>query len=227
MNLWIDAKNRAEHDFIKRWTWLTNNTMGIGFVRKQKETNDPVIIVSVAADMADDFLNALELENVPVQVFIHGGEPSDHTLALIAKNHWDRKVMEPRTAELIMVLKGNHNLENEDTATLTNLGAYIHDVALYMSDDCMCPFSYYIKDLSCIDGVIKQAVLDYMRACDNPSFVLWQYFENKRMFGEIYNDTQLWCSALVGVAVRDNGKYINGFSEYNTKSYTRKAPLIP
>lgn len=227
MNLWIDEHNRATHNFLNKWIWVLNPSMGLAMIRKQKDTKDPITVVSVSAELADEFLCKLEDENVMIQVFIHGGEPSNVARGLIAKHHWDRKVMDDRTAELIMVLKGQHELENEDTANLPNLGTYIHDVALYLSDDCMCPFSYYQKDPACIAGVVRQAVLDYMKVCDNPSFVLWQYFDHQRLFGDIYDDTQLWCATLVSVAVRDNGKYINGFSEENTKKYVRQYPFIP
>lgn len=138
--------------------------------------------------------------------------------------------MEKRTAEIIMVLKGNHNLREEAPEDVKNLGTYLHDLALYLSDDCWCPFSYCVEHPDCLDSIVQSAVLDYISSCENPRGFLWHYFDVKRLFGTdilpireaVYNDTQCWCAALVAVSVRNGDKYINGFTEENTVSYKRE-----
>lgn len=141
--------------------------------------------------------------------------------------------MEKRTAEVIMVLKGNHDLRDEAPEGITDLGAYLHDLALYLSDDCDCPFSHYESHPDVLDRVVRAAVLDYITSCDNVRGFLWTYFEAQRLYGTDvyplrvaeYNDTQCWCSALAGVSVRDGGKYVNGFSEENAVDYKRERPF--
>lgn len=230
MNLWIDSQNGKTLDFTGQWYWAKTVKQGMDYIRQQQNTNNPVTSTSVSKRLAPEFFHALEAEGIPMQVFVHGTsvrELPDRQIAQWYLNKWDRKVMDTRTAELIMVIKGRHDLHNDDTKDLPQLGNYIQDIALYLSDDCQCPFSYYVENPACIESVVREAVLDYMKASDNPSFVLWQYFENKRLLGDVYNDTQLWCSALVGVTVRQDQRFVNGFNAYNTKPYSRKAPIIP
>ena len=107
------------------------------------------------------------------------------------------------------------------------MGAYIQDVALYLSDDCMCPFHHYAKNPGLLTSVIQNAVTDYIKACENPAFFVWEYFNAKRQWGDRYTDDQCWCVALMMTNVRDNGHYVNGFNDRNTQSYKRQRKFIP
>lgn len=140
-----------------------------------------------------------------------------------------KKVLDSRTAEIIMVLKGQHNLEDGIPEDIEKPGVYLYQVALYMSDRCWCPFIDYVKDKSILLRVIQEAVLDYLACCDNPRAFMWTYFDTKRLFGSddirpaIYNDLQCWCAALQSVQVRENGTtYVNGFTAENTAKVLRK-----
>jgi hypothetical protein len=227
MNLWIDERDEAPKSWLCKWTWVANPHMGIGIIKKRIDDVDPVTCINVHASMAVEFCKLLEAIPEPFSVLVHGGEVPAEAAKLISQHHWDKKVMDSRTAELIMVLKGNHNLNDglpEDTPTI---GAYLTDVALYLSDDCLCPFSTYVKQPGLMSDVIHNVVTDYLKACENPSFFVWEYFNAKRSWGDRYNDDQCWCVALMNCGVRDNGAYINGFSDTNTKRYERKRKFLP
>ena len=139
--------------------------------------------------------------------------------------------MEKRTAEVIMVLKGQHNLRDGLPEDTPQLGAYVQDLALYLSDNCLVQFSYFQNHQEVLDKVVHNAVLDYISSCENPRHFLWDYFEAKRTMQDNphlhinYNDTQCWCSALCLVDVAEDGEYVNGFNKENTVKYLRSRPF--
>lgn len=119
--------------------------------------------------------------------------------------------MEKRTAEIIMVLKGNHDLGERDT-----LKQYL---AAYMSDRCDYPENEYTDDM--LFGITREAVIDFIRGCYSDgqrAVFLYDYFEAKKWHED---ETSCWLSALSQVQVREklnDGTYsfINGFTEENT-----------
>ena len=228
MNLWIDPTEQAPKNWLYKWTWVMNPSLGIGILRQRENDIDPVTLVSVHVSMADEFCQQLEKSGAGTyEVVVHGGEVPPVAAQLIAKYHWDKKVMDNRTAEVIMVLKGNHNLAENLPEDTPEMGAYIHDLALYLSDDCMCPFHHYAKNPGLLTSVIQNAVTDYIKACENPSFFVWEYFNTKRQWGDRYTDDQCWCVALMMANVRDNGRFVNGFNERNIQNYKRQRKFIP
>ncbi|MBQ8806444.1 MAG: hypothetical protein IJZ68_08325 [Bacteroidaceae bacterium] len=228
MNLWIDEKNGAPKSWLYKWNWVVNPNNGIGVIKHRETDIDPVTLISVQASMADEFCQKLEeAGGGTYEVVVHDGEVPAIAAQLIAKHHWDKKVMDNRTAELIMVLKGNHNLAENLPEGTPEMGAYIHDVALYLSDDCMCPFNHYAKNPGLLTSVVQNAVTDYIKACENPSFFVWEYFNAKRQWSDRYTDDQCWCVALMMANVRDNGHYVNGFNDRNTQRYKRQRKFIP
>lgn len=227
MNLWIDAKEAAPKSWLYPWVQMVEVDSAIDTIMYRIPDVDPVKLINVHASLANEFCAKLDAVPGPYEVHVHGGEIPPEAAKLIMKNHWDKKVMDERTTELIMVLKGNHDLAESLPEDMPQLGAYLQDVALYLSDDCMCPFSTYAKSPGCMSGVIHNAVTDYMKACENPSFLVWEYFETKRQWGDRYTDDQCWCVALMMTQVRNDNQYINGFSEANTKHYKRKRQFLP
>jgi hypothetical protein len=227
MNLWIDETEHAPKSWLYKWNWVLTPNNGICIIMNRKDDIDPVTFISVQARLADAFCQKLDEIGGTFEVAVHGGEVPPIAAQLIAKNHWDKKVMDNRTSELIMVLKGNHNLSETLPEGTPEIGAYLTDVALYLSDDCMCPFSVYVKQPGLMSDVIHNAVTDYLKACENPSFFVWEYFNAKRSWGDRYTDDQCWCVALMMCNVRDNGKYVNGFNDRNTQRYKRQRKFIP
>lgn len=228
MNLWIDATEHAPKSWLYKWTWVTNPVLGVGILKQRETDIDPVTLVNVHASMANEFCERLEESGGGTyEVVVHGGDVPPIAAQLIAKNHWDKKVMDNRTAEVIMVLKGNHNLADNLPEDTPQMGAYLQDLALYLSDDCMCPFHIYAKNPGLMTSVIQNAVTDYIKACENPSFFVWEYFDAKRQWGDRYTDDQCWCVALTMTAVRDNAHYVNGFCDQNTKAYQRQREFLP
>lgn len=225
MILWIDAHNDAPYNWLTTWTTVKTIDDAIDIIHKNKHLPSCVTLVNIDTALADNFLLLLAEEDVVIEVKFHGATPSTYARAMVAHHHWDKKVMDKRTAELIMVLKGNHDLDTPEVEGRDKLSAYVKDVALYMSDLCDCPFDFYEDHPHCLEGEIQRAVCDYAKACYNPSELLFEYFEYKRTLGHVYNDMQLWCAALAATQVRDNGKFVNGFSEYLTQAYKRQRPF--
>lgn len=222
MNLWIDEKQGAPKSWLYQWTWVVSNSNGIGVVAHRQNDVDPVTLISVHANLADDFCRQLANLEGTFEVTVHGGEVPPVAAQLIAKHHWNKKVMDNRTAELIMVLKGQHNLTENLPENIPQIGAYLQDVALYLSDDCMCSFNAYAKNPALMTGVIQNVVTDYIKACDNPAYFVWEYFNTKRQWGDRYTDDQCWCVALMMTNVREGDNYINGFNARNTRQYKRQ-----
>ena len=129
--------------------------------------------------------------------------------------------MEKRTAEIIMVCKGQHDFGEFSTLKQA--------VIAYMSDRCIYPAELYTDEQ--INGIIWTAALDYIDGMKDtrPSVFLR---EAQRAI-EIHNnplvksinriDTyEAICIAFMLCQVRDDKGYIDGFSEENTQRVCRE-----
>ena len=196
-------------------------------IAMKASTDDPIELISMPADEESmEFLKTYDDKPRLFKVAIRG-TMNEETQRMILKNHLDKPPLPPRTAEIIMVLKGQSNLQDDIPKNLINIGTYLQDVALYISDVTTNSFNMYIQNPNSIERFIQQAVIDYLAACDTPNLLLYDYFEHKRMFSSIYTDTQCWCAALANTKVKNSGTYINGFNQYNTKPYQRRNPFMP
>ena len=134
----------------------------------------------------------------------------------------NQNILSRRAAEIIMVLKGQHNLF-EDIPAMESKREYIDVLAAYMSDDCHFPFKTYVDYPVLIEEVIQTVVKEYFEVCSNPSAFLAQYFSAHKEHRTTYNDTQCWCAALALQPTQNKeGEYINGFNKYNAVPYARK-----
>lgn len=123
--------------------------------------------------------------------------------------------MKKRTAEIIMVCKGQHDFGEFDT--------FKQAVAAYMSDRCLTPVERYTDAM--LNEIIWTTALDYidgMRDYPPSSF----FYDAKRAF-DLHNNPfshsirridmyEAVCVAFQSADVRHNGEYINGFTEENT-----------
>lgn len=114
--------------------------------------------------------------------------------------------MEKTTAELIQVLKGNHNFLVHDKTHYEEAKRY-----------CKCVFG----SESGVHSVIKNAVLDFIKTCDKRVIFLFDYFDG------IGDEWERWCRALALVQIREkdeNGEYhfINGFDEELVKPFRKE-----
>lgn len=129
--------------------------------------------------------------------------------------------MQKRTAEIIMVCKGNHNFG--DFPTLK------HAVVAYMSDRCACPVDRYTDHM--INSIIWEAALDYIDSFKEhlPSSFLREIHRVMDLHNnplatrinrvDMYEAT---CIAFQLAQVKNNTGYINGFTEENTKFVYKK-----
>ena len=114
--------------------------------------------------------------------------------------------MEKTTAELIQVLKGNHNFPTE---------AKTH----YEMVERYCKLVFESK--RGVHSAIKNAVLDFIKTCDKRVIFLSDYFDG------IGDEWERWCRALALVQVKEkdeNGEYhfINGFNEELVKPFRKE-----
>lgn len=129
--------------------------------------------------------------------------------------------MENRTAEIIMVCKGQHDLGELPTLK--------QSVIAYMSDRCICPVEAYTDDR--INEIIWTAALDYTDGMkDTPPSVFWR--EVKRAM-DIHNNPlvrninridahEAMCIAFMLAQVMEDDRYIDGFTEENTRHVFRE-----
>ena len=114
--------------------------------------------------------------------------------------------MEKTTAELIQVLKGNHNFPTQDKT--------YYDVA-----ERYCKFRF--GSTRGVNSFIKNAVLDFIKTCDKKVCFLVDYFDGRG------NEWDNWCRALALVQVKEldeDGEYhfINGFNEELVKPFRKE-----
>lgn len=115
--------------------------------------------------------------------------------------------MKKRTANIIMICKGQHKFG----ANLTLKQA----VAEYVSDTCGLPIKDITDDV--LRGIVFDALMDFINTADNPCDVLYKILE-----------TRYWCNwkprenvdditaVLIGLQmcqVRDKNGFVNGFTE--------------
>ena len=126
--------------------------------------------------------------------------------------------MELRTAEIIMICKGNHLLGD-------NL-SFKEAIAAYMADRCDCPIEDYNNKI--INKTIWNAALDYIDNIkdSNPSAFLRDIEEiySKHNESSILKNVDWYeaiCIAFRLVKIKNNERYINGFNQSNT-AYVKK-----
>ena len=122
-----------------------------------------------------------------------------------------------QTAEIIMICKGRHDYGDN----LTHKQA----IAAYLSDQCFCSIEY-ISDND-INDVIWQAAIDYINGFKEHlpgSFLQYAkevYDRHNNPLNKNFNRIDIYeaiCSAFQMAQVKsDGGKYINGFTEENTR----------
>ena len=110
--------------------------------------------------------------------------------------------MEKRTEEIIAVCKGRH--------AFGDIRSFRDAIAAYMSDRCNYPAEDYTDEM--LEGIIFEAVCDYIDGADRPSAFLRQIRDSAR-----YHDGNLFaavCGAFSTTTVkRSDGTYRNGFTE--------------
>lgn len=122
--------------------------------------------------------------------------------------------MDKRTAEIIMVCKGQHDFGEFDT--------FKQAVAAYMSDRCGTPVSQYTDHL--LNDIIWSAAMDYMDGMKDypPSSFLWSVHRAMELHNNPFsriNRIDMYeaiCIAFQLADVMHNGEYVNGFTEDNT-----------
>ena len=124
--------------------------------------------------------------------------------------------MEKRTAEIIMVCKGQHDFGEFPTLKQA--------VIAYMSDRCLCPEETYTDcDLR---AIIYDAFMDYLSSCSDIRTFLYHVKEARYRCNWMPRDgIDDITAVLIGFqlcAVKDDTGYINGFSEENTQRVFRK-----
>lgn len=122
--------------------------------------------------------------------------------------------MQQRTAEIIMVCKGQHDFGRFAT--------FKDAIAAYMSDRCACPITAYTDDI--INDIILAAAMDLVDQMKKPSVLLWQAQQVMRRHNnplvQNINRVDIFealCGAFQLMQVRDDTGYINGFTEENTQ----------
>lgn len=129
--------------------------------------------------------------------------------------------MEKRTAEIIMVCKGQHDFGESPTLKQA--------VIAYMSDRCICPEEAYTDER--INEIIWTAALDYLDSMkDTPPSVFLR--EAKRAM-DLHNNPlvkninridvyEAMCIAFMLAQVMEDDRYIDGFTEENTQRVHRE-----
>lgn len=109
--------------------------------------------------------------------------------------------MKRRTANIIMLTKGHHPFGMCQT--------YGEVIAKYMAETCACDEKAYTRDV--LLGIVRTAVLDYIKTADDPAAFLYDYFEAAKREDAI----EAWCSAFALTQVRNSEKgcFVNGFTE--------------
>lgn len=80
----------------------------------------------------------------------------------------------------------------------------------YMSALTLSPKDVYTPGI--IERCAQNFFVDYLRTCDNPSYEVWRLFYNmgKPWHGDLAESILV---TLELVQVRNDGKYVNGFSD--------------
>ena len=121
--------------------------------------------------------------------------------------------MEKRTADIIMIVKGNWH-KHLNFVKRKKLYGYDELIAAYMSETCGCPMDRY--DYNTLFRIIEQVLIDYSSTCTKKSELLFNYFNNNTF---TFDEFDKWCNALSFVTVKSGDEYINGFTEELCKPY--------
>lgn len=124
--------------------------------------------------------------------------------------------MQKRTAEIIMVCKGQHDFGKFPTLKQA--------VIAYMSDRCAYPADRYTDHM--INGIIWEAALDYIDSFKEhlPSSFLREIHHvmdlHNNPLSHFINRVDMYeatCIAFQLAQVKNDAGYINGFTEENTQ----------
>lgn len=128
--------------------------------------------------------------------------------------------MEKRTAEIIMVCKGQH-----DFGKFSSLK---QAVAAYMSDRCLCPLDTYTDNV--INGIIWDAALDYIDSFKE--HLASSFLREIHHIMDMHNNPisrlnridmyEATCITFQLAQIRNKDGFINGFTEENTKFVCKK-----
>lgn len=98
--------------------------------------------------------------------------------------------------------------------------SYDDTVAEYWSDLTGTPIKYY-GEMN-LTKIAQNVFTDYIKTADNPSYELWNLFDNMRFdYNRLYKcddsfdkrvRNAIW-AALVGTRVRNDNGFVNGFRE--------------
>lgn len=110
--------------------------------------------------------------------------------------------MTQRTCNIIRACKGSIYSEIADP---------IDRVKAYMSDECDYPAEQYTT--GDIQGILTDAVYDYIDTCDRPSYFLRLMIETRAYENKVPTRIQRICRAFILVQVKNDTGYINGFKE--------------
>ena len=110
------------------------------------------------------------------------------------------------TANIIWICTGHHSYGN---ITLKQA------VAQYRSEECGCPVEIYTDRI--LLSIVWEAFMDFMSTCTNPRYFMYSIKEAKYWCDysprDGVDDTQAILIAFQLCRVRDDGRYVNGFSD--------------
>lgn len=113
--------------------------------------------------------------------------------------------MDQRTVNVIMCCKGHNALPG---AT----GDRLHDIAVYMANECGCPIEDYKGRL--MESILEEAMFDYMNYADRPGADLRNLFHVVAIGEPTLCERICSMFSLVSVKGGDRAEeYVNGFSE--------------
>lgn len=122
--------------------------------------------------------------------------------------------MTKETMQFIFALKHNSNIFADHNATLREIA--IH----YMSELTLCPKEAYTE--ARLFGIAKDRFLDFLSTADHPERIVRRFFEMKERdanYKEVTGrdfentDTDYLLACLMLAQVKEDGKYINGFTD--------------
>ena len=118
--------------------------------------------------------------------------------------------MRKETAELIMVLKGNHNI------VFTGKWDYKILIKRYLSIRSGTKEKYILYQD--IFKYVESCVLDYARTLQTTASFLYDFFDCYLFYPD---ELDRWCAALARTQVKDDNGYINGWSEELLKPFDK------
>lgn len=86
-------------------------------------------------------------------------------------------------------------------------------IKYYMSDISGCDFEAYSE--SDLYEILREALLDYLKVCDNPSDVVRLLLETNEHGGNSSMANKIAVVLMIQQVKDKNGNFINGFREFN------------